>query len=80
MVPLGTLCGVMSIRVEPHYVSVSQAATILGLAPNTVRARIDAGDLPARKFGPHEHSPIRIHLDDLDTFAAAHDLEPKEPE
>jgi excisionase family DNA binding protein len=60
------------------YVGVSEAATILDLSERTLRRRIENGELPAVKLGPYARSPVRIRRDELNAYASAHALEPKE--
>lgn len=51
------------VRNNLNYVSMDDAAELLGCSPKTVRRRIADGTLPATRFGKRL---IRIHLDDLD--------------
>lgn len=45
------------------YVSLADAAEILGQSVKTLRRRIAAGTLPAYRFGPRS---IRVKLEDLE--------------
>ena len=50
---------------EAWFSSLQDAAERINLHPRTLRRAIDAGDLPAYKFG----SALRVRLDDLDAWA-----------
>ncbi|GAB7003928.1 hypothetical protein JCM18899A_14000 [Nocardioides sp. AN3] len=46
----------------PVYLSLAEAADIVGQSQKTIRRRIAAGTLPAYRFGPRT---IRVRLDEL---------------
>lgn len=49
---------------EPHvYLSLADAADVIGQSVKTLRRRIAAGSLPAYRFGPRS---IRVRLDELE--------------
>jgi excisionase family DNA binding protein len=48
-----------------EYVSVDEAARLLGVSKRTLWRRIAAGELPTVKLGPHKTSPVRIRRDVL---------------
>lgn len=48
---------------ENPYLSLTDAADILGQSVKTLRRRISAGTLPAYRFGPRS---IRVRLNDLE--------------
>jgi excisionase family DNA binding protein len=57
----------MSTIVEGEYLSVGQAADLLGVAPVTIRRKIEAGQLAATQLGG-PGSAIRIARADLDAW------------
>jgi excisionase family DNA binding protein len=54
----------MHTTVRPEYLSINQAAELLGVSPDTIRRRVDAGELPATQLGG-PGSTIRIPADAL---------------
>ncbi|HJQ07312.1 MAG TPA: helix-turn-helix domain-containing protein [Nocardioides sp.] len=56
------------------YLSLSEAAEIVGQSVNTLRRRIASGTLPAYRFGPRS---IRVRLADVEALGrripSAHD-------
>jgi len=55
-----------SALASPQWITLGQAADILGVCTKTIRRRIAAGDLPAYKIG---HRAIRIKIGDLDRIS-----------
>ena len=55
-----------SALARPQWLTLGQAADILGVCSRTIRRRIAAGDLPAYKIG---HRAIRIRIADLDRIS-----------
>ena len=55
-----------SALTNPQWLTLGQAADILGVCTKTVRRRIAAGDLPAYKIG---RRAIRIKTTDLDRIS-----------
>ena len=54
-------------RSEAHvYLSLTDAAEVVGQSTKTLRRRIAAGALPAYRFGPRS---IRVRLDELEATA-----------
>ena len=49
-----------------HWLTLAQAADLLGVCTRTIRRRIAAGDLPAYKIG---RKAIRIKIVDLDRIS-----------
>ena len=47
----------------PTYLSLAEAAEVVGQSVKTLRRRISAGTLPAYRFGPRS---IRVQLGDLE--------------
>ncbi len=55
-----------SAVVTSQWLTLAQAAEILGVCTRTIRRRISAGDLPAYKIG---RKTIRIKIADLDRIS-----------
>lgn len=55
-----------STLMTPKWLTLAQAAQILGVCTRTIRRRISAGELPANKIG---RKAIRIKLADLDLIS-----------
>jgi excisionase family DNA binding protein len=51
-----------SLNIEKELVTITQAAKILSVHPNTIRNLISRGDLRAERIGSRL---VRIHRDDL---------------
>jgi excisionase family DNA binding protein len=67
---------------QKQYVSVGEAAKLLGVHRNTVHSRIKAGHLTAHKVVEGEREIYRIELDSLDvgrTRADVHTLDAQRP-
>ena len=58
------------------WLSLQQAATIYGVSVDTLRRRITAGKLPARRFGPRlirvQTSDVEALLRPIPTFGTIH--------
>lgn len=57
---------------DTEWLSTTEAAQRLGLTPRTIYRLIDAGDLPAYRFG----RVIRVRADDLEDFVESCRIEP----
>ncbi|MET8757383.1 MULTISPECIES: helix-turn-helix domain-containing protein [Lentzea] len=58
----------MADKTPPAYLPVSEAAAHLSVSEVTIRRAIRAGKLPHIRLG----RLVRVAVDDLDAFAAAH--------
>jgi excisionase family DNA binding protein len=59
------LCQMATPVTAEEYVSVDEAARLLGVSKRTLWRRIAAGELPTVMLGPHKTSPVRIRRDVL---------------
>lgn len=57
---------------EIQWLGTAEAARHLGITPRTLYRLIDAGELPAYKFG----RVIRLKQDDIDAFVESSRIEP----
>ncbi|MCB8912060.1 helix-turn-helix domain-containing protein [Rhodococcus rhodochrous] len=48
--------------------TVLEAAQLLAVSHQTIRARIEDGSLPAYKVGPHRNAPLRIRATDIEAL------------
>lgn len=49
-------------------IDVDSAATILGLAPGTVRNKANEGEIPSVKLGAGRNAPLRFRESELDEW------------
>ena len=59
-----------------RWYSTKEAAQLLGISENTIRRRIDAGELKWHDIGVKGSPRIRIAEDDLDRFVRARNTAP----
>ena len=62
---------------DEHLLSLSEAASALGISIEGVRRRIASGDIPAIKLGESGPAPLRIRPNDLRAYVEAHQVVPR---
>lgn len=62
---------------DDHLLTLSEAASALGISIEGVRRRIRAGHLGAVKLGESGPAPLRIRPADLDAYVEAHQVVPR---